>query len=272
MAAAAVTLGRRIARSGAPLTAVLSTGLSSRVPCCRSEREHPHGLCPTGGGLAPRVPPRPFSIHNRVYLCPLAGSGSSMSPRGRCQRVRIVACLLVGVRVSRSPPPRVRVSPCHCTKVCHVPVPPMSPFCALQCPFIPPQCVMVSPCPLIALMVSLCLSPCLPSYPYPPGVLFPRSSPQVWSQAAWQPPGLLSTQRRSFSNNKILVELDTSSGTASHHPTEPHHAALGTESHQSPICSAFSHIGPAERRVWGQRCHQVWHLARLCATCRSQLP
>lgn len=46
------------------------------------------------------------------------------------------------------------------------------------------------------------------------GVLFPRSSPQVWPQAARQPPGLLPTQRRAFSNNKILVELDTSSGVA----------------------------------------------------------
>ncbi|NXJ09401.1 ECI1 isomerase, partial [Odontophorus gujanensis] len=48
----------------------------------------------------------------------------------------------------------------------------------------------------------------------PQGVLFPCSRPQVWGQAAWQPPSLLPTQRRAFSNNKILVELDASSGVA----------------------------------------------------------
>lgn len=177
MAAAAVTLARRIALSGAPLTAVLSEGLSSRVPCCRSEREHPHGLCPAtaprGVVWCPRVSPRPFSVHNGVHMCPPAGSGSSVSPHGRRQHVRLVARLLVGVRVSRSPPPRVRVSPCQC----HVPVPSMSPFCALQCPRIPPHCVTVSPCPPTALVVSLCLSPCLPPPPPVPQVCcFPAAA------------------------------------------------------------------------------------------------
>ncbi|XP_015732920.1 enoyl-CoA delta isomerase 1, mitochondrial [Coturnix japonica] len=46
------------------------------------------------------------------------------------------------------------------------------------------------------------------------GILFPYSSPQLWGRAALQPPVLLPTQRRTFSNNKILVELDTSSGVA----------------------------------------------------------
>ncbi|XP_065588494.1 enoyl-CoA delta isomerase 1, mitochondrial [Cyrtonyx montezumae] len=46
------------------------------------------------------------------------------------------------------------------------------------------------------------------------GVLFPCSRPQVWGQAARQPPSILPTQRRAFSNNKILVELDASSGIA----------------------------------------------------------
>ncbi|NXK55996.1 ECI1 isomerase, partial [Chauna torquata] len=47
-----------------------------------------------------------------------------------------------------------------------------------------------------------------------PGVLPLCSRPQAWGRAARQPPGLLLAQRRAFSNNKIQVELDESSGVA----------------------------------------------------------
>lgn len=197
-------------------------------------------------------------------MCPLRGSGSSVSPHGCPQRVRAVACPPIWLRVSQSPP-RVGVSPRHVPVLPHHPSAlcsaPVSPHSGSRCPHAPPA----------VLRVSLCPSPCPPSPPLcPPGVLFPRSSPQVWPQAARQPPGLLPTQRRAFSNNKILVELDTSSGTVSPHPTEPHRAALGMESHQSPVLSAFSHVRPAERRAWGQGRHQVW--APGVAVCHVQIP
>lgn len=183
-------------------------------------------------------------------------------PPSACQGCRVSPYMAQGVPI----PPTCRGVPTP------RPCPPSSPLCALQCPHIPPQWVTVSPRPPPAVLrVSPCPSPCPPSPPLcPPGVLFPRSSPQVWPQAARQPPGLLPTQRRAFSNNKILVELDTSSGTVSPHPTEPHRAALGMESHQSPVLSAFSHVGPAERRAWGQGCHQVW--APGVAVCHVQSP
>ncbi|XP_021267463.1 enoyl-CoA delta isomerase 1, mitochondrial [Numida meleagris] len=46
------------------------------------------------------------------------------------------------------------------------------------------------------------------------GVLYPCRGTRAWGQAARQPTGLLPAQRRAFSNNKILVELDASSGVA----------------------------------------------------------
>ncbi|NXE55707.1 ECI1 isomerase, partial [Casuarius casuarius] len=47
-----------------------------------------------------------------------------------------------------------------------------------------------------------------------PGVLPLCSRPPAWGRAARQSPGLLLAQRRAFSNNKILVELDEGSGVA----------------------------------------------------------
>ncbi|NXD77984.1 ECI1 isomerase, partial [Halcyon senegalensis] len=48
----------------------------------------------------------------------------------------------------------------------------------------------------------------------PPGVLPLCRRPPAWSRAARQPPSLPLTPCRAFSNNKILVELDESSGVA----------------------------------------------------------
>lgn len=179
-----------------------------------------------------------------------------------CQGCRVSPYMAQGVPI----PPHVSGCP-HATSLSSLITPLRSaaplypPTVGRGVPTPPPAVLRVSPCP----------SPCPPSPPLcPPGVLFPRSSPQVWPQAARQPPGLLPAQRRAFSNNKILVELDTSSGTVSPHPTEPHRAALGMESHQSPVLSAFSHVRPAERRAWGQGCHQVW--APGVAVCHVQIP
>lgn len=73
-------------------------------------------------------------------MCPLRGSGSSVSPHGRPQRVRAVACPPIWLRVSQSPPTcRGAPTPRPC--------PPSSPLCALQRPCIPPQWVAVSPRP-----------------------------------------------------------------------------------------------------------------------------
>uniref|UniRef100_U3ILK4 Enoyl-CoA delta isomerase 1, mitochondrial n=1 Tax=Anas platyrhynchos platyrhynchos TaxID=8840 RepID=U3ILK4_ANAPP len=182
-----------------------------------------------GGGPTPR--PR------RVPLTSRAGNGGS-GPRplhgaDRCGAQRGGACsallcprgwggggLATAPRGSPSPPPPARRGvppPGPRVPRCplHAPCPPVSPTSPVS-PYPPyprPPCPPISPhippppqtpCPRGAAPPHL-------TPPPPPGVL-PLS--QAWGRAPRLPPSPLPAQRRAFSNNKILVELDESAGVA----------------------------------------------------------
>lgn len=97
-----------------------------------------------------------------------------------------------------------------------------------------------------------------------------------------QPPGRSLAPCRSFSNNKIQVELDESSGTAvaplrchpqptgmvghrqgPFHPCPMACVALGMESHQSSRCCSCSCLGASGRSVWGRESHLSEHFGWL---------
>lgn len=96
-------------------------------------------------------------------MCPLRGSGSSVSPHGCPQRVRAVACPPIWLRVSQSPP-RVGVSPRHVpvlphhpSALCSAPVSP--PHSGSRCPHAPPRSAQGIPLPLSLPALTPPLSP-----------------------------------------------------------------------------------------------------------------
>lgn len=142
----------------------------------------------------------------------------------------------------------------------HVPEPPL-PLCVsrvfhvslcrgLGCPYILPEWVGLSPCSALSMQSGFgertlhlcgCAVPVL-TYLCPPGVLPLCCRPPAWDRptrpppSPLQPPGLPLAPCRSFSNNKIQVELDESSGTAgcTSVVSPPSHGHCGTQAGSLP--------------------------------------